>query len=566
MTQLSLRIGQHSSAGSKDINQDCYGAFVPNSPELELKGAVVALSDGVSSSQVSQVASETAIKSFLSDYYCTSDAWSVSHAAQQVLTSTNAWLYAQNQQGPYRFDVEKGYVCTFSAVIFKKQHAHILHLGDSRIYHFTEGNVTQLTRDHRLYQGSDTSYLSRALGAAGHLQLDHHSVELAQNDVFFLMTDGVSDYLTPSKMQQLYADYLNDLDACAEAFVETAIKAGSDDNLTVQIVVVDHVDDNNQHGLFDNPLPLPPMLSSNDEFDGYKILRAIHRSSRSHVYLAADLISDQQLIIKTPSIDLSHDHEYLERLMLEEWAAKRVNSPHIISIPRISRERNYWYTMSEYIQGETLAQWLVDHPQPSLIDIRAIISQVAKGLMALHRTDMLHQDLRPENIMIDSNGTVKIIDLGSVRVAGIAELEDPQLLGTAMYTAPEYFVGGGGSACSDLFSLAVLTYYMLCGRYPYGVNVAKARTLAAQYKLNYQSVVEPERDIPLWLDATLKKALQPNPAKRYQALSEFVFDLHNPNPAFLTNLNPPWVEKNPLRFYQGLSVLLALLLAVSLIT
>ena len=565
MSYLSVRIGQYSSAGSKDINQDCYGAFVPPSPELELKGAVVALSDGVSSSQVSQVASETAIKSFLSDYYCTSDAWSVSHAASQVLNSTNAWLFAQNQQGPFRFEVERGYVCTFSALILKKQHAHVLHIGDSRIYHLRDTHTSQLTRDHRLHHGSDNSYLSRALGAAAQLQLDHQIIALENNDVFFLMTDGVSDYLTPSMMQQIYNQYQHDLDACAQAFVTTAFNGGSTDNLTVQVVVVDNIDVSDQHTLFDKPFPLPPILSSNEEFDGYKIIRPIHSSSRSHVYLAEDLSTALQLIIKTPSTDLSENKEYLERLMLEEWAAKKVNSPHIVAIPRSIRPRNYCYTLSEYIQGDTLAQWLRDHPQPSLSAIRDIISQIAKGLMVLHKSDILHQDLRPENIMIDSHGTVKIIDLGSVRIAGLAELEESQLLGTAMYTAPEYFVGAGGSACSDLFSLAVLTYYMLSGRFPYGVNVAKARTLSAQYKLTYQSVVDPQRDIPLWLDATLKKALQPNPAKRYHVLSEFIYDLHHPNPALMGQISPPWVEKNPLRFYQGLSALLACLLVLSLL-
>ncbi|MFM9470022.1 protein kinase domain-containing protein, partial [Streptomyces scabiei] len=78
---------------------------------------------------------------------------------------------------------------------------------------------------------------------------------------------------------------------------------------------------------------------------------------------------------------------------------------------------------------DTLAQWLRDHPKPSLSAIRDIISQIAKGLMVLHKSDILHQDLRPENIMIDTHGTVKIIDLGSVRIAGLAELEESQLLG-----------------------------------------------------------------------------------------------------------------------------------------
>ncbi|WP_017025774.1 bifunctional protein-serine/threonine kinase/phosphatase [Vibrio rumoiensis] len=558
-------MGQYSSAGCKEINQDSFGAVIPESPDLELKGAVIALSDGVSSSQVSQIASETAVKSFLSDYYYTSGAWSVSHAAKQVLTSTNAWLYAQNQQGPYQYDVEKGYVCTFSALILKKQHAHIVHVGDSRIYHLRGGKVTVLTRDHRLYDEQKTSYLSRALGAGGQINIDHHHLALEENDIFILMTDGVSDYLNATLIQQLLDSHSDNLTHCANAFVQHALDSGSDDNLTVQVVVVDSVDDNDQHVLFDQPLPIPPILDINQEFDGYKIIRNIHSSSRSHVYLAVDLTTKQQIIIKTPSIELSHDDIYLERLMMEEWVAKRIHNPHVIEVPAINRPRHYWYTISKFIQGQTLAQWLLDHPQPSLSQIRDIVQQVAKGLMALHRSDILHQDLRPENIMIDETGTVTIIDLGAARVAGITEFEDDQVLGTAMFTAPEYFIGAGANENADLYSLAVLTYYMLSGRYPYGLSAAKARTLSAQHKLQYQTVVDPKRDIPLWLDATLKKALHPNPTKRYQVLSEFIYDLHHPNPVFLRNLNPPWIEKNPLKFWQGLCLLLAILLLISLL-
>lgn len=565
MAQLTIRLGQFSSAGCKETNQDSFGAIVPTSPDLELKGAVIALSDGVSSSQVSQIASETAIKSFLSDYYCTSEAWSVSHAANQVLKSTNAWLYNQNQQGPYQSNIEKGYVCTFSALILKKKHAHIVHIGDSRIYHLRSGQVTVLTRDHRVSDGNISSYLSRALGAEGHIHIDHQHLEIKENDIFILMTDGVSDHIGATTIQEIIKKQPDNLDYCAQLFAQHALDSGSQDNLTVQVVAIDSVDENNQHVLFDQPLPIPPILEVNQEFDGYKIIRNIHSSSRSHVYLAVDMFSKRQLVIKTPSIEYSNDEAYLERLMLEEWVAKRISNPHVISIPSMNRPRHYWYTISEFVQGQTLAQWLRDHPQPSLTQIRDIVQQIAKGLMALHRNDILHQDLRPENIMIDDTGTVKIIDLGAVRIAGIAEFEEALLLGTAMFTAPEYFIGAGVSENADLYSLAVLTYHMLSGRYPYGLNAAKARTLSAQYRLQYQTVVDPKRDIPIWLDATLKKALHPNPIKRYQVLSEFIYDLHHPNPAFLSNLNPPWIEKNPLRFWQGLCVLLSILLITALI-
>ncbi len=125
---------------------------------------------------------------------------------------------------------------------------------------------------------------------------------------------------------------------------------------------------------------------------------------------------------------------------------------------------------TEYIDGQTLTQWMIDNPKPDLETVRGIVEQIAKGLRAFHRMEMLHQDLRPDNIMIDKTGTVKIIDFGSTRVAGVAEAAPPtdrdDILGTAQYTAPEYFLGEGGSPRSDLFSLGVITYQMLTGGCP----------------------------------------------------------------------------------------------------
>jgi serine/threonine protein phosphatase PrpC len=102
--ELKISIGQYSCSGRKQINQDFHGLCIPNQPLLGLKGIAVAVADGISSSEVSQIASESAVKSFLDDYYCTPDSWSVRTAAERVLKAINSWLYSQTQQSQYRFD------------------------------------------------------------------------------------------------------------------------------------------------------------------------------------------------------------------------------------------------------------------------------------------------------------------------------------------------------------------------------------------------------------------------------------------------------------------------------
>jgi serine/threonine protein kinase len=138
------------------------------------------------------------------------------------------------------------------------------------------------------------------------------------------------------------------------------------------------------------------------------------------------------------------------------------------------------------------------------------------------------------------------------------------ILGTAQYTAPEYFMGGTGSPRSDLFSLGVVTYQMLTGRLPYGARIARARTPAQLSKLTYNPAALVDAEIPAWIDGTLERAVHPNPSKRYDSLSEFLFDLRHPNTKYLTTSSTPLIERNPLLFWKGMTVALALLVIVLL--
>ncbi|CAN5773856.1 bifunctional protein-serine/threonine kinase/phosphatase [soil metagenome] len=570
-TQLKVSAGQYSDKGRKEINQDFHGIYIPKEPHLSSKGIAIALADGISSSDVSQIASHTAVTSFLDDYYCTSEAWTVKTSAERVLNATNSWLYSQTQQGQGRYDKDRGYVCTLSAMIIKSTTAHLFHIGDTRIYRLHGNALEQLTSDHRVWISQEQSYLSRALGTSAQLDIDYKTLQLDQGDVFLFATDGVYEHVAADCIISAISDNQHDLDHAAKIIVEEAYEKGSSDNLTLQIIRIDELPRHAANEIVQqfSGLPLPPLLEARMDFDGYKIIREVHGSSRSHIYLATDVETGNLVILKTPSIDLQGDPAYLERFLMEEWVAQRVNSAHVLKACKQTRKRHYLYVVTEYIEGQTLTQWMIDHPKPDMETVRAIVEQVAKGLRAFHRAEMLHQDLRPENIMIDSTGTVKIIDFGSNRVAGIMEVAPPgeqeDILGTPQYTAPEYFVGEGGTPRSDLFSLGVITYQMLTGRLPYGAAVAKTRTKAAQLNLMYDSVLDDKREIPAWIDGVLRKAVHPNPSKRYEELSEFVYDLRHPNQAFLNKTRAPLLERNPVGFWRSVSLVLAVIVVILVI-
>jgi serine/threonine protein phosphatase PrpC/predicted Ser/Thr protein kinase len=557
---LAVSIGQHSDKGRKATNQDFHGALIPDGPTLAQKGVAVALADGISTSPVGHVAAQSAIKSFLTDYYCTSDAWSVKTSAQRVISAANSWLHAETKRSQNAYDRDKGYICTLSALVLKARRAHLFHVGDARIYRLAGETLERLTEDHRVVLSSQETYLGRALGMAPNVEIDYQALDLSEGDVFVLATDGVYEYAKPAWIARTIRESADDLDQAARRIVAEAFARGSPDNLTVQIVRIDRLPEWDADAFMGQAgaLPAPPLLEARMVLDGYEILRPLHHSARSHLYIASD--AGQRVALKIPSLDRREDAAFLQRFMMEEWIARRIDSPYVVKAHPQDRRRTHLYTVMEFVDGRTLAQWMIDNPEPDLETVRRIVEQIAAGLRAFHRREMAHQDLRPENVMIDAHGTVKLVDFGSARVAGVQEarpaLADDGVPGALQYTAPEAFLGEPGAPRADLFALGVIAYQMLTGRLPYGTAAAQATTRARQRKLRYRPAAEPDGGVPDWIDGALRKAVHPDPTQRYQQMSEFLYDLRHPNPTF-AGRRVPLYARNPLLFWQGLSFLLA---------
>jgi len=562
---LIVTIGQASAAGRKEANQDFHGALVPSQPALGLKGIAVAVADGISSSAVGALASETAVKSFLSDYYATPDTWSVKSSAQRVIAATNSWLYAQTRRGRDPHDPDKGYVTTFDALVLKARTAHLFHVGDARIWRVDGRSLEQLTEDHRVVVSAAESYLGRALGAGGHVEIDYHAVRVEAGDVFVLTTDGVHEHVRPREVAAMIAAAGDDLDAAARAIVQAAFEAGSADNLTVQIVRIEAVPDGDPADLLGGVAGLDPapLLDPPAEFDGYRLLRTLHSGPRSRVYLAIDAETGDPVALKVLSLDLRDDPAQRKRFALEEWIARRIDSLHVLKAHPQARRRSHLYTVMRYVEGQTLTQWMRDHAAPELEAVRGLIEQLAKGVQAFHRREMVHQDLRPDNVLIDRAGTVQVIDFGATKVAGVVEgdprIEAAEILGTVQYTAPECFLGEPSTAGADIFAVGVIAYQMLTGRLPYGDRVPRALTRAAQRRLRYASARTTRPLLPAWVDGALRKAVHLDPARRYQALSEFIHDLRHPNPAFTETRRAALLERDPLLFWRLLSLVLGLI-------
>ena len=561
--RLQVQLGQCSRPGRKPRQQDYCGAHCPEGSALNHKGVVVALADGISSSDVSHIASQTSVNALLDDYYATPETWGVSASLKKVLQSLNSWLYAQTRNSVYRYHLDKGYVCTLSGLVLRSQTATIFHVGDSRVCRVVGNALEPLTEDHR---GDHGHALSRAMGMREHLDLQILQQPIDVGDVFVLMTDGVYDWVSDADIVRLIALSGADLTTAAESIVQAALDHGSDDNLSLQLVRIEQVpiarlDELNEERQASLPIPEPRI--EGQTLDGYLIHRVLHSNHRSAVYLVTDSQTDQTLALKVPTPGSASEPETLASFWKETWVAQRVRHPGLLKAAAVTRERQACYLPLEYFPGQNLAQWRADRGQPSLTEVRDVIAQVAKALQAMHRMHMIHQDIRPQNVLINEHGQIRIIDYGATRIDGLQETDatpDLSVQGELQYAAPERLLGWPGTERSDLYSLACLTYFLVSGRLPYPAALMRATRRSAQRKVRYVSLHERSAEVPPWLDMTLRKALHIDPEQRYPTLSEFVFDLNHPNPVFTRNGPVPFIEKHPVVFWQSVSAILLFLL------
>lgn len=574
--KLSIALGQFSTAGVKPENQDFYGALQPQGPDLVTKGIAVAIADGISTSWRGGEAAEIAVKTFLTDYYSTSDGWPARRSGETVIRAANSWMHGQNAQfRPREEGADReaaGLICTLSAIVLKGRTGHIFHVGDGRVARVTETGVEPLTGIHRVSLGGSETYLGRALGASSTIAVEYRQVSLREGDVFVLSTDGVHEKLSDEEMVAILGG-ADDLDSAAQELADSAAANGSTDNLTVQIVRVASL----PQGAIDEllgpelRLPVPPHLRTGQSFEGYEILEQLHAGNRSHVWLARDEETSEPVVIKTPSTEAGGDDKALAHLMLEEWVMRRLSHPNLMRAAPETAPRRYLYTVSQHVPGMPLNRWMETNCRPPLASARKILGQVSAGLEAMHRRGILHRDLRPHNVMVDGAGHVTVVDFGSAQVEGLDEAiprehEDGAFAGTIQYSAPELYLGHAASERSDVFSLGVIAYQMLTGELPYGAKVVGANTASAQRKLRYTPARTYNPDLPDWVDAALANALAVDPAQRCASPAELIGNLARPDADLLKVMPHAAPTRQALLRWQIIAALFAAALAVAILT
>lgn len=557
---LETRSGYASATGARDSNEDYCGIVVPENRTLATKGVAAVLADGVGGSGGGREAAEFSVRGLLSDYYATPDTWAIPHALDKILQPINRWLLAQSfPQKDNRLD-NRRLVSTLSALVLHGDRYVIGHVGDSRIYLLRDRQLRALTVDHVWDQPGMQHVLKRAMGLDRHLVVDYTDDVLRPGDVFLLASDGVWEVLGDKAIQDLLTSYQDPQNA-ADALVRQALAGKGNDNATAMVLRVDQLGETNRHHavLEAKHLAVPERLKPGQILDGFEVIRLLHESKGSLLYQVQHVTTKQILVLKTLPPALRDDLPSREGLLVEEWLAKTLVSHYFPQVLPLSQEaRHYLYYVMSYHEGATLRQHLEHGRHFSIAEAVQIGIRLGKALGILHRMNIIHRDIKPDNIHLDTEGKLRLFDLGVA--LNPATMRSQGTPGTPSFIAPELFAGEQPSCQSDLYAVGVTLYYLLTRKYPYG-------EIEPFQHPRFTEPLPPTRyrpDIPQWLEHVLLKAVNKNPVKRFETAEEWVITLGKGEHALsVPYRRAPLAERDPLRLWQlgvVISVLINLLL------
>jgi serine/threonine protein phosphatase PrpC len=554
-------IGYHTATGPRARNEDFAGAVLGSQLAAERRDVAAAIADGIGGAKGGRVAAETAVRGFLDGFWDVPETMEVRRAGARILDSLNAWLHAQGRQ-----DTELvGMGCTFTALVLRGRLAHVLHVGDTRAYRLNDDRLLRLTTDHVREDRPNASVLTRALGVEAELRLDYTSQPVALHDRFLLCTDGVHRALVDESI----ADILRVRSAPADtsrALVEAALEAGSTDNCTALVldVVALPTARSDDVGTAVMRLPLIPVPQVGDTVDGFVLNALVSDGRYSRLFAAVNEVDGGTVVLKFPKPQVAAVSIFHAAFVREAWVGTRVASPwvaHVIELP--PGRQTCLYTVMPLYAGELLETRIGRRPAVGLEEGRGIAIKLARAVAALHRVSIIHRDIKPDNVVLEAGGSLKLLDLGVVRLPGLEDFPPENIPGTTAYMAPEMLAGEAGNVATDIYALGVTLFRTFTCQFPYGNP--DARSLPRLGRPKDITMLRP--DLPAWLQAVLSRAIALDPAERFADVSELAGEfeagpLHAPPP-----VRRPLTlyERSPVRFWQGVAALLALALAATLV-
>ena len=575
---FTVDIGYSSQRGRRALNEDFGGVERAGAHEAG-RGLIAAVADGVSSGGQGLEAAQTTVMGLLGDFFATPATWETTVVFDRLIGAQNAWLADHNRrrQGPG----SGAALTTLTALALHGQTWTLAHVGDSRAWLLrpagpADGSaaaaadeLTQLSIDHAFDQPDQRSRLTRAIGLDDVVRLDYAQGDARVGDCFVLTTDGVHGRLKATKLALLARE--GTAQQASDSLVAAALAAGSNDNVTALVLRLTGVDARQLHDeLADSRrLPPPPLLKVGDVLDGHTITALVADNGVHRLYQARAPGSGALRALKTLHPARANDPEERAMLAHEAWLGQRVAASGERGFVRVFERparASALYTVFDWHAGKTLEQLLATGTRPTVADLVAGASALARALGLLHRQGVVHRDIKPGNLHRGDDGQWRILDLG-VALSGREGAAQRELhAGTPSYMNPEQWQGGVADAGSDLFALGVSLYQWLTGRLPYGEIEPYQAT---RYRRDPTPPSRQRPDVPIWLDHLLQKAVARDPALRFETAEELRLALERGAARPVSAPSPtPLLRRDPLAAWQlalALSVLLNALLLVWLI-
>jgi serine/threonine protein phosphatase PrpC len=537
---LQLSYADSSASGPRAENQDATRMVSPALSLAASKGYLFALADGVSQCADGGLAARSTLQALAHDYYATPQTWGVAQALDRLLLAQNRWLHANGNGQPL--------LTTISALVLRGRRFTLAHIGDCRVYRWCEGQLQRISEDHVWSQPGMQHVLKRAMGLEQHLVVDYLEGELRPGESFLLVSDGIWATLSEASIAGVLRDESN-LQSAAQTLVTAAHLAGSQDNASAVLVRVEQLGEASLSDALEQveQWPLPPALKPGQRFEGWQVQALLSQTRQSLLYRVRDA-QQQSWLLKTLPHHREGDSEAGQSLLQEEWFLRRVAGRFFPEVHSASERQHLYYLMREH-PGITLAEHQRLYGNLSLTQGLEIAMHLVRALGMLHRRNILHRDIKPDNLLLNEDGDLRVLDFGLAYCPGLSTQVPGELAGTPSYIAPEAYAGAAPTAVQDLYSAGVTLYFLLTGHYPHGEIEAfqRPRLGTAIPASRYRP------DLPEWLVSNLDQALASDPAQRFETAEQWLLALQNGEQQ--PSVRPrALLEREPLKVWQALAL------------
>ncbi len=491
---------------------------------------VAIVCDGVGSATEGAAAAKRVTNYLMTNFKSKPNLWSIEKSLTNFIKSINSILYEESMVNYESVEL----VTTLTIVVIEGNRLYGANVGDSRVYLNRDSKLIQLSHDHAMEEAGYENVLTQAIGIDKEVAPYLFENNIQKDDKILLCSDGLYSIMSEDRLEKGLINGSTHLVKKASKLMEDNLP----DDTTA--VIVEILEDNQIEILKKQVLPIPESLKKDEVIDGYTLEKSLIQNDRT--WLCEK--NGKKYVLKFAPKEAIDDDTILDLFVKEAWNSKRLKAGFFPKAV-IPKKRSYRYYVQEVIPGVDLKTYLKKR-NLHIDDTLVLAKTLLKMSEYLLKFDLVHGDIKPENIMVtqrDGKNIFKVIDFGSM--TEIYSLNSRA--GTPSYLAPQRFEGKSINESSEIFAIGVTLYEALTGKFPYGEIEPFQTPVFKEAK----SPKKYNNNIPLWLESIILRSISVDEEIRYKNYSNMLYEVDNSDkvkPFF--NANASLMEKNPIMVYK----------------